>query len=281
MAVIRTAPPLDLASSRQEGEVILPASCSGGFSADRPGRGADWTEANSRFPVGTLSSSATEGKSMQPLLIIVGADKGGVGKTTVSRTLMDWFAAQGMDARGFDTQVPKGVFKRFHSSKVELVDITTVDGQMRVFDTLNVSPVTVLDLAASLLKPVLAALRETGFVQKVAEGKAQIAVLHIVGSSVASLDEVKTIAQDVAGLQLFIVSNPVSDAPISKEALIGFSVIDFPKLNDHTYQAIDKASLPVTEFVATQEATSPTLAGYARGWLGRVFAALEITRFHR
>jgi hypothetical protein len=68
------------------------------------------------------------------------------------------------------------------------------------------------------------------------KGSAKIAVLHIVGSSVASLDEVKTIADDVAGLQLFVVSNPVSDAPISKEALRGFTVIDFPKLNDHTYQ---------------------------------------------
>jgi hypothetical protein len=218
---------------------------------------------------------------MQPLLVIVGADKGGVGKTTVSRCLMDWFAAQGMDARGFDTQVPKGVLKRFHPSKTELVDITTIDGQMKVFDTLNSSPVTVLDLAASLLKPVLEALRETGFVQKVAEGKAKIAVLHIVGSSVASLDEVKTIADDVAGLQLFVVSNPVSDAPPARDALKAFTVIDFPKLADHIYQLIDRASLPVTEFIATQEANSPTAAGYARSWLAKVFAALEVTRFHR
>ena len=31
---------------------------------------------------------------MKPTLILVGADKGGVGKTTVSRALLDFFAQE-------------------------------------------------------------------------------------------------------------------------------------------------------------------------------------------
>src|SRR5258707_661725 len=37
----------------------------------------------------------------RPAVILVGADKGGVGKTTVSRTLLDYFASRKITARAF------------------------------------------------------------------------------------------------------------------------------------------------------------------------------------
>lgn len=214
-----------------------------------------------------------------PLIVIVGADKGGVGKTTIARALLDYFQAQGMDARAFDTQVPNGVLKRFHPSKTELVDITTLDGKMKVFDTLNSSAVTVLDLAAGLLTPTIATLRETGFVEMVKEGLANIVVLHVVGSSVASLEEVKTVAAAVEGMKLFIVSNPISDTPAPRAAFGDAVVIDMPKLNDQTFQAIDASSLPYTGFCA--ETKSQIMKGYTLRWLATVFKALEVCRFNR
>ena len=50
----------------------------------------------------------------KPTVIVVGADKGGVGKTTVSRTLLDYFTAHHVPTRAFDTESPKGTLKRFH-----------------------------------------------------------------------------------------------------------------------------------------------------------------------
>ena len=88
---------------------------------------------------------------MAPLVIIVGADKGGVGKTTISRTLMDYFRHQSVTFRGFDTEAPPGVLKRFFPDKVEVVDLTKSDGQMRVFDTLKDAQVTIIDVRAGLL----------------------------------------------------------------------------------------------------------------------------------
>ncbi len=43
---------------------------------------------------------------MKPLLILVGADKGGVGKTTTSRALLDFLARRNVLARAFDTENP-------------------------------------------------------------------------------------------------------------------------------------------------------------------------------
>ncbi len=50
----------------------------------------------------------------KPVVIIVGADKGGVGKTTVTRTLLDYFVAHNVATRAFDTESPRGTLKRFH-----------------------------------------------------------------------------------------------------------------------------------------------------------------------
>src|SRR5712671_1599723 len=101
----------------------------------------------------------------KPVVIVVGADKGGVGKTTVARTLLDYFSANNVPTRAFDTESPRGTLKRFHPDATEIVDMTTTSDQMKIFDTLNaVSPsVTVIDVRAGLLSPALASLRDIGF----------------------------------------------------------------------------------------------------------------------
>ena len=60
----------------------------------------------------------------KPTVLIVGADKGGVGKTTVSRTVLDYFSARNVPIRAFDTEFPKGTLKRFHPDITEIVDVT-------------------------------------------------------------------------------------------------------------------------------------------------------------
>ena len=60
----------------------------------------------------------------KPALILVGADKGGVGKTTVARTLLDYFTAHHIPTRAFDSEAPKGTLKRFHPETSDIVDAT-------------------------------------------------------------------------------------------------------------------------------------------------------------
>ena len=73
----------------------------------------------------------------KPALILVGADKGGVGKTTVARTLLDYFTAHHVPTRAFDSESPKGTLKRFHGDAADIVDATSVADQMRIIDTLS------------------------------------------------------------------------------------------------------------------------------------------------
>ena len=73
----------------------------------------------------------------RPAVVVVGADKGGVGKTTVSRTLLDYFSAHSVPTRAFDTEAPRGTLKRFHPDVTDVVDVTLVSDQMLMFDTIG------------------------------------------------------------------------------------------------------------------------------------------------
>jgi MinD-like ATPase involved in chromosome partitioning or flagellar assembly len=119
----------------------------------------------------------------KPVVIVVGADKGGVGKTTVSRTLLDYFSANNVPTRAFDTESPRGTLKRFHPDVTEIVDMTATADQMKIFDTLNSSnpSVTVIDVRAGLLSPSLAALRDIGFLDAAKSGQITFAVFHLLG----------------------------------------------------------------------------------------------------
>src|ERR1700756_4930559 len=128
----------------------------------------------------------------KPAVVVVGADKGGVGKTTVSRTLLDYFSANNVPTRAFDTESPRGTLKRFHPDITEIVDMTTTSDQMKIFDTLNAaSPsVTVIDVRAGLMSPALGSLRDIGFLDAAKSGQITFAVFHMLGPSIASLDEI-------------------------------------------------------------------------------------------
>jgi cellulose biosynthesis protein BcsQ len=40
----------------------------------------------------------------KPSVILIGADKGGVGKTTVARSVLDYMASKNVLTRAFDTE---------------------------------------------------------------------------------------------------------------------------------------------------------------------------------
>ena len=70
----------------------------------------------------------------KPAVVLIGAYKGGVGKTTVARTLLDFLAQHQIRTRAFDTEMPRGTLKRFHPDITDIVDINHVPDQMRIVD---------------------------------------------------------------------------------------------------------------------------------------------------
>ncbi|WP_316234976.1 MULTISPECIES: hypothetical protein [unclassified Bradyrhizobium] len=207
----------------------------------------------------------------KPVLYIVGADKGGVGKTTISRALIDFLDLHGVGNRPFDTEneVAGGVLKRFFPDRAELVDLTDTDGHMRAFDTLNAQIATLIDVRAGLLSPTLQVLSDIGFLDP---AKIDIRVLHILGNTQTSIDEVAPVAAKLAGMRHILVGNRINNTKFTFPA----EALDIPTLSPAAVEAVDKANQPFSIFAKSNP--SAVLRGTVATWLDRVNAQFARAR---
>jgi hypothetical protein len=229
----------------------------------------------------------------KPAVVLVGADKGGVGKTTVSRALLDYFIAHNVPTRAFDTEAPRGTLKRFHPDVTDVVDITATADQMKIFDTLGSAgaQVTVIDIRAGLLSTTLRALRDIGFLDAAKKSQLTFAVFHILGPSIASLDEIGETAEFVGDAGYFLVKNFINNTtffdwdPATYDSYFkkikDASEIVIPKLNEMACEQVEVAAVPFVSFIANRDAEgeaaefSFVLRGYVRHWLGNVWAEFD------
>ena len=229
----------------------------------------------------------------KPTVILVGADKGGVGKTTVARTLLDYFGAHQTPTRAFDTESPRGTLKRFHPAITEIVDVTTVPDQMKIFDTLGSAEakVTVIDIRAGLLSSTLQALNDIGFIESAKKGQINFAVFHILGPSIASLQEIAETSRFVGDASYFLVKNHINDTsffewdPATYDSYFkqfkNAEEIVVPKLNEMACEQVEVAGVPYVSFVANKNGKSEAanysfvLRGYVRHWLGNVWGEFD------
>jgi hypothetical protein len=232
----------------------------------------------------------------KPAVVLIGADKGGVGKTTVARTLLDYFTAQQVRARAFDTEVPRGTLKRFHPEVTDVVDIGHVPDQMRIFDTVHSSDawVTLIDVRAGLLSPTLRALRNIGFIEAAKKGEITFVVFHLLGPTLASLDEIGETAAYLGNAKYFMVKNFINNTHFFEwdettytsyfKRVTDAVEITVPKLTEMAAEQIELASVPFAAFMDNKKQTgdaasySFVLRGYVRHWLGNVWAEYDRVR---
>lgn len=219
----------------------------------------------------------------KPTVIIVGADKGGVGKTTVAKIVLDYLRNSGLDYRAFDAESPKGNLKRFFPD-AQVVDLDHSDGQMAALDGITGSKVTVIDLAARQLSKTLTLLGEIGLLESVRDGKLDVVVLHVLGSTVASFAEIQQTADAIKGSRYFIVTNHINDTAYfgwdSEDAQRALgraeAVISVPKLDEIAADHVEQFGKPFADF--TKDGASLVMRGKVRHWLTGVLASLSVLK---
>ncbi|MEM8749606.1 MAG: hypothetical protein AAGF28_04850 [Pseudomonadota bacterium] len=225
---------------------------------------------------------------MKHTVILVGADKGGVGKTTVSRAMLDFLERQNVQARAFDTENPRGTLHRFYPGRAEIIDLANVADQMRILDTMDSAPetVTVVDLKAGNLSTALRIFEDIGVLQAARDGEFDMALIHVVGPSIASLEEMNEVAKYTNGLGYVVARNFINEtnffewdeATYSKyfARLSNAREIEVPKLNEMAYEQVDLAGVTFSDFVANKSSDgepakfSFVLRGYVRKWMADI-----------
>ena len=209
-----------------------------------------------------------------PLVVIVGADKGGVGKTIVTRALLDYLANNKVQARSFDTEPGNvGVLKRFFPKTV-MLNAATVAGQMEIIDSAQTNTVTVVDARAGLLGPLLKTFNRIDLLNDVRSGQLGLLVLHVVGSSVASASEIPEVIQAMQGANLVRVNNRVNEDAAFPLPVYGETTIDIPHLDEIACAAVDQKNSSFVGFI-TDTGNSRILRGHVRSWLGEVFTGFN------
>jgi len=218
---------------------------------------------------------------MLPTVVIVGADKGGVGKTTVTRALADYLAERQVAATFFDSQYPAGNLCRFVPAST-VIDIASVRDQMKVFDA--VEGVTVLDVCAGLLSPTLRALDQAGLLAEVRAGALNLALLHVLGENVASLSEIADTTTAIGkSAKHFLVKNHTNKGGFALESDPRFAehfrqmqprTIAVPYLDVDVYREVERDGVSFAAFVA-DAGRSRIQRGYLRDWLTKTFAEFD------
>jgi hypothetical protein len=225
---------------------------------------------------------------MKPTLILVGADKGGVGKTTISRALLDFFARKNILTRAFDTEYPRGTLKRFYPGITEIVDLANVAHQMRILDTLDTAnvPVTVVDFKAGNLSYALDIFERIGVLEAARNNAFNLGLFHVIGPSIASLDEINEISTYLQGVSYVVARNFINETNFFEwdEAtqqkyfakIPKAQEISIPKLNEMAYEQVDLSGVTFKDFIDNRAADgtpgkfSFVLRGYVRKWCSEI-----------
>jgi hypothetical protein len=167
---------------------------------------------------------------------------------------------------------------------------------MRVFDTLKVSLVTLIDLRAGLLSPTLSTLQDIGFIEAARKGQVNLGVFHILGPSISSLNEIGEVARFIKGTNYFLVKNMINNTayfewdPATYDSYFkktnGAHQVTIPHLNEMACEQVELASVPFTTFIGNKKPSGESasysfvLRGYVRHWLNNVWSEYDRTKLN-
>ena len=221
---------------------------------------------------------------MKPTVILVGADKGGVGKTTISRALIDFMSRHSIPVRVFDTEVPRGSLQRFYPEISSIIDLNSVEGQISLLDNLDTADadVTIVDFKDGNLSAAFEVFEKIGVLKAARDGKFNLGLLHVVGPSVSSLEEIAEIEGYIQGLDYVLARNFINetnffewDSKTHKKYFGGIkqsNELTVPKLNEMAYEQVDLAGVTFNNFIENKTADQKTadysfvLRGYVNKW---------------
>jgi hypothetical protein len=207
--------------------------------------------------------------------------------------LLDYLLAHAVPARAFDTESPRGTLRRFFPDITEVVDLTAVPDQMKIFDSLGGTDnrVTVIDIRAGLLSSTLRSLRDIGFIEATKKAQITFVVFHILGPSITSLDEIGDTAGYAADGHYFLVKNFINNTSFFEwdpttyqgyfRKIKSAVELTVPKLDEMACEQVELASVPYFAFVSNRTAKgeqaqySFVLRGYVRHWLGQVWSEFD------
>jgi len=185
---------------------------------------------------------------------LIGGEKGGVGKSMVSRLLAQYFIDHDIAFLGFDTDRSHGALMRFYSGYASPVLVDRYEALDAIIESSIEQPGrrVLVDLAAQTHDPLERWMDESGVLDLADVSGLAIHYWHVMDSGKDSVDLLKTLLDRFGHrLQYVLVRNQLrgddfsqleQSGELARALGLGAKVINIRRLHDAVVQKIDAAN---------------------------------------
>jgi len=221
-------------------------------------------------------------------ILLIGGEKGGVGKSLVSRALAQYFIDHSMPFVGFDTDRSHGALMRFHADYASPILIDRYEALDHIVEVaVEQSGLRVLvDLAAQTHAPLVAWMDDSGVLDLARENGLQITYWHVMDTGRDSVDLLRQILERFQDRLNYVVvrnqlrgndfSNLEKSGLLDRLSDLGGRVIEVKQLHQSVIQKIDAKD---SSFWAAKQSGTEFGAGLGlmerqrlKTWMNHVFA---------
>ena len=227
-------------------------------------------------------------------LNFIGGEKGGVGKSVVSRVLAQYFIDKGRPFVGFDTDRSHTSFTRFYADYASPVIVDSYEGLDRLVAAFEDQSVgseqksVIVDLAAQTAAPLTRWIKDSDLFSVMKELGIDVNFWHVADAGKDSVDLLGRLVNTfVDGPNYFVVKNMGRGADFSqlddslaleKAKELGAKVVTLGQLHEVSMRKIDRQN--ASFWAAFNDRTGPEALGIlerqrVKLWLRRTYDMLD------
>ena len=224
-------------------------------------------------------------------ILLIGGEKGGVGKSLVSRALAQYFIDHSMPFVGFDTDRSHGALMRFYADYASPILIDRYEALDHIVEAAVEQPGlrVLVDLAAQTHAPLVAWMDDSGVLDLAHENALGITYWHVMDTGRDSVDLLRQILDRFQGRLNYVVvrnqlrgndfSNLEKSGLLSRLSELGGRIVEVKQLHQSVTQKIDARN---SSFWAAKQSGGEFGAGLGlmerqrlKTWLNHVFAEFD------
>ena len=205
------------------------------------------------------------------------------GVTTTATLLTEYFAWRGLTAEGFDTDPYESAFANRFPNQVQVTDISTIQGQISLFDKLLVfdDKPRIVDVWNRSFQKFFTILQETGFAEEARRLSIEIVLIYCADELPASLVTAKQISLLWPDIPMIVVAN---EGAAEFHTNVAPFLASFPtrislhirELDQQVSRSINKDSFSYAEFLKSPPFDMSIIVRSAlRKWLVHVFTQFQ------
>lgn len=189
---------------------------------------------------------------MMNSLNFIGGEKGGVGKSVVSRVLAQYFIDQERVFTGFDTDRSHASFRRFYADYASRVVVDSYEGLDLIVSGFDDNPEqsVIVDLAAQTAAPLSCWVKDSDLIPLLQEMGVQVNFWHVADAGKDSVDLLQRLIDTYGDLANYVVVKNYgrgSDFSLLDESSelnyaigIGARVVSLNQLHEGSMRKIDR-----------------------------------------